>query len=205
TNYISLSGTWEAPFAKLWSTGPQRLTRGWTIQPIFNHRSGEPLDITAGLARSRTAPGPSGAGDQTLVRANLVAPIAVFDPRLSQTISGRKGNFFFDPAVFSRAEFSAPGFDPVSNPSQRTYGTLGRNAFRGPARTNFDVSIAKITNIDEQRRLEFRADMFNALNHPLFRNPSTNIAGTTFGQVSSTGSSTDSQPRIIQLALKLIS
>src|SRR5262249_30976441 len=88
--------------------------------------------------------------------------------------------------------------------SQRTYGTLGRNAFRGPARTNFDVSIAKITNIDEVRRLEFRADMFNALNHPLFRNPSTNIAGTTFGQVSSTGSATDSQPRIIQPALNLI-
>jgi len=46
--------------------------------------------------------------------------------------------------------------------------------------------------------------MFNALNHPLFRNPSTTITSGTFGQVSSTGSSTDSQPRIVQLALKLI-
>jgi outer membrane receptor protein involved in Fe transport len=204
TNYISLSGTWEMPFAKVWSSGPSRLTRGWTVQPIFNHRSGEPIDVTAGLSRSRTAPGPSAVGDQTLVRANLVAPITFFDPHLSQTINGRKGNYFFDPNAFSRAEFTASGFDPVNNPSQRTYGTLGRNAFRGPARTNFDVSIAKITNIDEVRRLEFRADMFNALNHPLFRNPSNTITSGTFGQVSSTGSSTDSQPRIIQLALKLI-
>ena len=162
------------------------------------------MDIFGGLSRSRTAPGATAAGDQNLVRANLVAPITVFDPHLSQTFSGRKGNYFFDPSAFSRAEFSAAGFDPVNNPSQRTYGTLGRNSFRGPARTNFDVSIAKITNIDEQRRLEFRADMFNTLNHPLFRNPSTSISSGTFGQVSSTGSSTDSQPRIIQLALKLI-
>src|SRR5262249_54165240 len=49
TNYISLSGTWEMPFAKIWNSGPSRLTRGWTIQPIFNHRSGEPIDVTAGL------------------------------------------------------------------------------------------------------------------------------------------------------------
>jgi Carboxypeptidase regulatory-like domain/TonB-dependent Receptor Plug Domain len=204
TNYISLSGTWELPFAKLWGGAPSRLTRGWTVQPIFNHRSGEPIDVTAGLARSRTAPGASAVGDQNLVRANLVAPITFFDPHVSQTINGRQGNYFFDPSAFSRADFLASNFDPVNNPSQRSYGTLGRNSFRGPARTNLDLSIAKITNIDEVRRLEFRADMFNALNHPLFRNPSNSITSGTFGQVSTTGSSTDSQPRIIQLALKLI-
>src|SRR5262249_18495052 len=148
TNYISLSGTWEAPFAKLWSRGPQRLTRGWTLQPIFNHRSGEPIDVTAGLSRSRTAPGPSAVGDQTLVRANLVAPMTFFDPRVVQTFNGRKGNYFFDPTAISRADFVAASFDPVNNPSQRSYGTLGRNSFRGPARTNIDISIAKITNID---------------------------------------------------------
>ena len=202
--FISLSGTWELPFQKAWGSGPSRLTRGCTIQPIFNYRSGEPIDVGAGLSRSRTAPGPSGAGDQTLVRANLVAPITFFDPHVSQTLNGKKGNYFFDPAAFSRAEFTAAGFDPVNNPSQRTYGNLGRNAFRGPTRANFDVSIAKITKIDESRKLEFRADMFNAFNYALFRNPTTSITSGTFGQISSTGSSTDSQPRVIQLALRLI-
>jgi hypothetical protein len=208
TNYLAISGSWELPFAKAWSNGPSRLTRGWTIQPIFNYRSGEPLDVTAGLTRSRTVQGPSAAGDQTLVRANLVAPITYFDPHLSQGFGGGKpGNYFFDPSAFSRSALIATvaqGFDPVNNPSQRTYGTFGRNAFRGPTRTNIDVSIAKITNLDERRKLEFRADMFNALNQPLFRNPNTTITSGTFGQISSTGSATDSQPRIIQLALKLI-
>jgi len=91
----------------------------------------------------------------------------------------------------------------VNNPSQRTYGTFGRNAFRGPTRTNVDVSIAKITNLDEQRKLEFRAEMFNMPNLVLFRNPNTALTSGTFGQISATGSATDSQPRVIQLALKL--
>jgi hypothetical protein len=207
THYVALSGTWELPLAKLWSSGPSRLTRGWTIEPIYNYRSGEPLDVLSGISRSRTAPGPSAVGDQNLVRADLVAPITYFDPHVSQTINGRTGNYFLDPSAFSRAALvatPAQGFDPVNNPSQRTYGTLGRNAFRGPTRTNVDISIGKITNIDEQRRLEFRAEMFNLPNLALFRNPNTTITSGTFGQVSSTGSATDSQPRVIQLALKLI-
>ena len=206
TNYVALSGTWELPFAKIWGNGPSRLTKGWTIQPLVNYRSGEPLDVLAGLTRSRTASGPSGAGDGSIVRANLVAPITYFDPHLSQTINGRKGNYFLDPSAFSRASLlltPAQGFDPVNNPSQRTYGTFGRNAFRGPTRTNVDVSIAKITNIDERRRLEFRAEMFNMPNLALFRNPNTTLTSGAFGQISATGSATDAQPRVIQLALKL--
>src|SRR5207253_602777 len=190
THYVSLSGSWELPFAKMWSSGPSRLTRGWTIQPIINYRSGEPLDVLAGLSRSRTTPGASAAGDQNLVRANLVAPITYFDPHTSQTINGRKGNYFLDPTAFSRASLiltPAQGFDPINNPSQRTYGTLGRNAFRGPTRTNVDVSIAKITNIDEIRKLEFRAEMFNMPNLALFRNPNPTLTAGAFGTWASAG------------------
>jgi len=211
TNYISLAGSWELPFTKAWENGPSRLTSGWTIQPIFTYRSGEPIDVFANLSRNRTNPGPSAAGDQNLVRVNQVAPVTYFDPRLSQSFNGRSGNYFFDPNAFSTSGLTATpaqGFDPVNNPSQRTYGNVGRNAFRGPTRTNLDFSIAKRTNIDERTRLEFRAEMFNALNHPLFRNPNTTFTSGTFGQISSTGTSSggvsDSQPRIIQLALRLI-
>jgi len=187
TNYVSLSGNWEVPFAKAWSS---RVTKGWTLYPIFTHRSGQPLDVTAGLSTSMTQPGPSGAGDRSLVRANLVAPIAYFDPHLSQTLSKGKGNYFFDPAAFVA---------PANDPTLRTYGTFGRNAFRGPDRTNLDLSVAKITTLVEGKTLEFRADFFNMLNHAEFNNPSTSITGGTFGQVSATAS-----PRIIQLALRLL-
>jgi hypothetical protein len=100
-----------------------------------------------------------------------------------------------DPSSFSRAALIATvaqGFDPVNNPSQRTYGNLGRNSFRGPTRKNFDLSIGKITNIDEHRRLEFRADMFNLPNMALFRNPNTTLTAGAFGQIWRNGCATAS-------------
>jgi hypothetical protein len=79
----------------------------------------------------------------------------------------------------------------------RTYG-FPRNAFRGPDRTNFDLAIAKTTNITEKLNAEFRAEFFNLLNHAEFRAPDTNIDDTTFGQFTATY-----DPRIIQFALRL--
>jgi hypothetical protein len=200
-NVLSVSGSWNVPGFR--TTGLSRLTNGWSIIPDYSYRSGQPLDIKAGLSRSRTAPGPSAVGDQGLIRANLVAPITTFDAHVHQPLAGKSaGNFFFDPSSFSRTEFLgtlAGGYDPVNNPSQRSYGTLGRNAFRGPVRNGFDLSLQKTTNITERVQTQFRAEFFNIFNLTEFNNPSTSITSGTFGQVSATA-----DPRIIQLALRLI-
>jgi hypothetical protein len=94
-------------------------------------------------------------------------------------------------------------FDPVNNPSQRTYG-IPRNLLRGPHQTNFDLALAKTTALKENMSLEFRVECFNIFNHPEFANPSTNVDlnFSTFGQVISTGSFRSSAPRIIQLAAR---
>ena len=198
-NYVSINGAWELPFGQWWSNGPKRLTRGWTLYPVLSYRSGLPLDVFAGLSSSGSKPGPSAAGDQNLVRANLVAPVTYFDPHTSQTLGGNSGNYYFDPAAFSYKEIVSLGLAPVTNPALRTYGTLGRNAFRGPTRTNVNLTIAKITPIwGERLQSELRADFFNMLNHTQFDNPSLNITSPLFGQISSTG-----DPRIIQLAFRL--
>jgi hypothetical protein len=43
---------------------------------------------------------------------------------------------------------------------------------------NFDVSLSKSFQIGEQRRLEFRWEALNALNHPQFtRVPERNVVG----------------------------
>ena len=98
-----------------------------------------------------------------------------------------------------RSAILALGTAPVTNPALRTYGTLGRNAFRGPTRTNVNLTLAKITPIwGERLQSELRADFFNMLNHTQFDNPSRNITSPLFGQISSTG-----DPRIIQLAFRL--
>jgi hypothetical protein len=63
-----------------------------------------------------------------------------------------------------------------------------------------DLSLAKTAALrwpTEKSSLEFRAEFFNALNHPQFSNPDTNFSSPTFGVISSTAVN----PRVGQLAL----
>ncbi len=127
------------------------------------------------------------------------------------------GHFIFDPNSFSNIPLQNnsyyggdnpcfPELDPVNNPADRTYG-LGRNVLRGPHLTNFDVALAKTTAITERVSMELRVEFFNVLNHPEFAQPTvadgaTNINGSTFGQITSTGSFRGPAPRIGQLAAR---
>jgi hypothetical protein len=118
---ISFSGGWDLPIDRMWSSGPSRLTKGWSVYPIVTWRTGFPFDIPASLPglSDPLNPGTSGAGDPYLSRAALVGPIQTYDPRQKHTInestygtnpSGTKcvitttpvtGNFMFNPNAFS--------------------------------------------------------------------------------------------------------
>ncbi|MBZ5653848.1 MAG: TonB-dependent receptor [Acidobacteriia bacterium] len=54
-------------------------------------------------------------------------------------------------------------------------GTVGRNALRAPRFFQWDLSIMKNFGITERLRVQFRADLFNILNHPNFTNPDGGI------------------------------
>jgi hypothetical protein len=176
---VVFSGGWDLPFDRMWQSGPKRLTKGWSLYPILSSRTGFPFDINSQLVRDSDTPGPSGTGEQEVVRANFTGgKIQIRNPR-------DPGNFFLNPQQFSV---------PTSG-----FGTLPRNSFRGIARTNFDLTVAKTTDIFRERvKAEFRADFFNVLNHTQFFEADNNIANGTFGQVSQTW-----DPRIIQLALRV--
>jgi hypothetical protein len=74
-----------------------------------------------------------------------------------------------------------------------------------------DLSLFKQFKFTERWQLQFRAEFFNAFNHPNFANPSADVSSPgSFGKVSNTIApilGTDSggpgDPREIQLALKL--
>jgi hypothetical protein len=209
---LVFSGGWELPLDRAWASGPQRITRGWKAFPIVVWRTGFPLDVYANLQSAfdpTFSPGPSGAGDSGLVRANLVAPIQILDPHSLQQFNNQPGRYWLNPNSFSVNQFpdtcASPGpscfpsdDQAVANPALRTYGTLPRNAFRGPGLINLDLAFAKSTPISDRAQVELRADLFNLFNHTKFLNPDTNPGSQTFGQLLNAF-----PPRIIQFSLRI--
>lgn len=119
------------------------------------------------------------------------------------------------------AAFTAPPLGSAGNPLGQ--GDLGRNALRGFGAAQWDFAVHRDFPIHESVKLQFRAELFNFLNHPNFAppigdlqspsaiNPQFGRSTETLGQflggsVGSGGFSSLYQiggPRSIQLALKL--
>jgi hypothetical protein len=91
-----------------------------------------------------------------------------------------------------------------------------RNELRGPRFFNADLGLAKnIPIIGEGFHATFRADAFNALNHPNFNLPANNVyngydqadfTSSSFGVISSTVEQTgnlNNGARVLQLSLRL--
>ena len=68
-----------------------------------------------------------------------------------------------------------------------------------PGFTNIDLTLAKRFNMGAERYLEFRAEAFNAFNHPNWSPPGVSLGSpNTFGIITGTVNA----PRVIQFALK---
>jgi hypothetical protein len=121
--------------------------------------------------------------------------------------------------AFNPAAFTAPPLDPVTGLPLRD-GDLRRNTLRGFGLAQWDFAIHRDIPIHEQLKLQFRAEMFNVLNHPNFGQPDGILTDPQFGKSTETlgqyleggtlGSGAFSPlyqvggPRSIQLALKLM-
>jgi len=100
------------------------------------------------------------------------------------------GNFAPPPVV-------APGL-PGAGDFVRP-GTLGRNAVFGPGFHDWDTGMMKDITIKERFKMEFRADVFNLMNHPQFQN------GSFQGNLNSApppvnGITTTSNPAVTRLS-----
>jgi hypothetical protein len=197
----SLGLTYEIPvFTEKRLT--KSIVRGWSVQNVIQARSSLPVNIyDSGLFNLSS-------GAATFIRPDIVAGQAfyIYGPQYP----GGKG---FDPAAFVD-----PPLD--SNGSPLRQGNLGRNALRGFPAAQWDFALHRDFPIHENLRLQFRAELFNVLNHPNFAPPTADISNQAqFGRstqmlgqflagqnVGSGGFSPLYQiggPRSIQLALKL--
>ncbi|MFN7927689.1 MAG: TonB-dependent receptor [Blastocatellia bacterium] len=75
---------------------------------------------------------------------------------------------------------------------------------RNPPIRNFDLSAFKTFSITETIKLQFRAELINAMNTPQwFNGPVTNPASGNFGKIAAGATAQSNLPRFVQLALKL--
>jgi hypothetical protein len=95
---------------------------------------------------------------------------------------------------FNTAVFTTPAAYHFGN-APRTF-----SGARSGYTRNVDLSLHKNTHMSEKLVLQFRAEAFNLANTPIFSPPNTSFGSPAFGTVSSQAN----QPRIIQLALKLL-
>ena len=101
---------------------------------------------------------------------------------------------------FDNSCFTAPpviGADGIGT----TFGNSSTGIVDGPGQANADIAISKTVGLKwpvEEARVQFRAEFYNALNHPQFSNPDSNLTSATFGVISSTSVNA----RVGQLALR---
>jgi hypothetical protein len=88
--------------------------------------------------------------------------------------------------------------DAFRTPAPFTFGNAGRNIIPGPGNVVFDFALDRRFRVRENASLTFRAEFFNAFNHPNFGVPGPYADfGPFFGKIFVTG-----DPRRIQLALR---
>jgi len=206
-NAFSAGVTYDLPTPKM-NAFTNVILRGWSLQNVIQARSAPPVDIFYGFLPSHLS-----NGFLTAIRPDVV-PGQTFYVFGSQ-YPGGKG--------FNPAAFAAPPTDPNTGVPVRQ-GNLGRNALRGFGATQWDLAVHRDFPVRESLRLQFRAEMFNVLNHPNFGPPigdlqSPQAVNPQFGQsIQMLGQSLNNGnlgggalsplyqiggPRSIQLALKL--
>jgi hypothetical protein len=166
-------------------------------------------DIPWGVSRRSQAPGVLGAvvNDWTLsgvLTLQSGIPIAISQTTNNLAFAGfgtQRPNLIGDPALpadersvnrwFNTGAFTAAG--PF------TIGTSSRNPVRGPSYRNLDLAMMRRVPLHGSTALEVRVEVFNATNTPPFGAPNTTVGSAAFGTIT-----TAADPRVIQLAVRLI-
>jgi hypothetical protein len=160
-----LAGSFELPFGKGKPyLGNSRigsmLLGGWRAVPIYQAQTG--LAFMPGLSYDAANAG-------TVTRPNTVCSGSLPNPSLTE---------WFNTSCF------------VAGPSY-VFGNTGRNVLRAPGIDNLDLSIQRDFRlpIEHATVLTFRAEGFNAVNHPQFAAPGATVGNSTYGVITATSNS----------------
>jgi hypothetical protein len=124
-----------------------RWVEGWQLSGITSWRTGIPFSL--------------GEGDQ-MDTGNF------FDSERPNYVGGcniyanQSPSNWFNEACFTPSQYG-------------TAGNLGRNVLRGPGYAETDISVTKMTRINERFTLQLRGELFNIFNHANFSAPASTI------------------------------
>jgi hypothetical protein len=174
-----------------------RLVEGWQLSGILAANTGLPFNVSDGVDQSNQLTGVPRPNYNPTAPAQTINGISYPACNNSPILGGAA--IYFNPVCFSQEAFG-------------TLGNFGREGLYGPGLVNLDLALLKTTKIRENLNLQFRAEIFNILNHTNLSYPASALfSGTptptaTLTRNGSAGQITTyaAPSREIQLGLKLI-
>jgi hypothetical protein len=209
---LVINGTWQVPSPESLSGAAAWIANGWELGGIYKASDGVPFTPTFGTD-----------GDpQGLNSADPWAfPNRLTGPGCATLVNPGNPNNYIKTQCFAvptapSAAFYATNCDPTLGTFPQCFnlrGNAGRNILIGPGTSNLDFSIFKnnyIKRLSENFNVQFRAEIFNILNHANFAVPvnpdNTDIFDSSGAPTGVAGllTSTTTTAREIQFALKVI-
>jgi hypothetical protein len=191
THRLSILYVWSlpGPVGGVW----KYILSGWSLAGITAFQTGAPFTLYNGSDRD-------GSGDAVTDRPDISNP--------AKPINSRAILFAGCPTGYQNPDtgvcVSPADVHWIQGTGRPNATTVGRNTLRTGGINNFDLSLSKSFQIAEQKRLEFRWEALNALNHPQFINfPEKDVTRTLPGRFLNRDS-TDSGVRSMWVQLKLV-
>jgi hypothetical protein len=185
THRFVFSSTWRFP------TPTRGILRGvlggWSMAAIATVQSGGALTIAA--------TNPTNVFGISQDRAQL-SGMCLKNELVNGGSVESKLNGYFNPSCFASAPII--GADGIGT----DFGNSATGMVDGPGQANIDLALSKSVPFvwgHEERAIQFRGELYNALNHPQFGDPDNNFTSPTFGVISQTAVSA----RVAQLAVRL--
>lgn len=131
-------------------------------------------------------------------------PVAVTQSTNFNAFAGygvQRPNLVGDPALSADERSTGQWFNTAAFAvaPQFTIGTASRNPIRGPSYRDVDLAVVRRVPLGARTALDVRAEVFNLLNTPPLGAPNAVLGAANFGTITTAG-----DPRVIQLALKVM-
>jgi Carboxypeptidase regulatory-like domain len=173
---------YDLPFWREQNTLVKNLAGGWQISGASFFRTGTPFSVT----RTNDI---AGVGDGNFNQPFNVTgdPLAGANRQFSAG-SGNDQNFWFNTGAFTA-------------PAAGTFGNATRNLLYNPGEQQWDIAVFKNFVMKARQRLQFRAEIFDFINHANWNNvASSDPSNANFGRITSKRD----DRRDVQLSLRYI-